>query len=523
MAAHGHAQGPRRNTRKPPAIRASSPSSSRYFAHQLEALPSRPLRDWGKFRWQDNALAVIWLYNRTGDPKLLDLVRLLHQQGHDWQAQYADFKYTQPITPEFIKLNEGQGLGDLALSTHGVNNGQAIKAAPVWWLVSGQPADRAGVHTMLAALDKYHGLPNGMFSCDEHFAGRNPSQGSELCTVVETMFSLEQSLAILGDAAARRPPGKARLQRPARHPHRRHVGAPIQSGTQPGRVQPAPQTLDHRRPRIQPLRPRTQLRLLHRQLQSRLAQVRRKPMDGLRRQRPGRNRLLAMRSPHRDRRDANPLARRNRLSLPRHSQNHRQSRIAAAISASASHPRLGHEAVNPRQRQVPARTRSTGSFARIDRTWKSGDIIELDFPMQPRLTRGFNDSISIERGPLVSRIPSAKSWVKLRDRGMTADWQVFPASGWNYALAVNQSNIAESQTQESPIGPTPFALKATPIRLEVNARKLPSWRAVDGVADPVPPSPVSSDEPIEKITLLPYAAAKLRIIAFPQLKIASDG
>ena len=38
-----------------------------------------------------------------------------------------------------------------------------------------------------------------MFSCDEHLAGRNPSQGSELCTVVEYMFSLEQSIAILGD------------------------------------------------------------------------------------------------------------------------------------------------------------------------------------------------------------------------------------------------------------------------------------------------------------------------------------
>ncbi len=40
-----------------------------------------------------------------------------------------------------------------------------------------------------------------MFSCDEHLAGPNPSQGSELCTVVEYMFSLEQSLAILGDPA----------------------------------------------------------------------------------------------------------------------------------------------------------------------------------------------------------------------------------------------------------------------------------------------------------------------------------
>ena len=38
-----------------------------------------------------------------------------------------------------------------------------------------------------------------MFSCDEHLAGTNPTQGSELCTVVETMFSLSQSLSILGD------------------------------------------------------------------------------------------------------------------------------------------------------------------------------------------------------------------------------------------------------------------------------------------------------------------------------------
>ena len=177
------------------------PVLSRYFAYQLGALPGRPLRDWGKFRWQDNALVAIWLYNRTGDARLIELVRLLHGQGHDWQKQYADFKFTEPVTPEAIKLNDGGGLGDLALSTHGVNNGQALKAAPVWSVITNNEDDRRGLAQMLGALDKYHGLPNGMFSCDEHFAGRNPSQGCELCTVVETMFSLEQSLAILGEAA----------------------------------------------------------------------------------------------------------------------------------------------------------------------------------------------------------------------------------------------------------------------------------------------------------------------------------
>ncbi|MGA2538957.1 MAG: beta-L-arabinofuranosidase domain-containing protein [Terracidiphilus sp.] len=177
------------------------PVVDKYFRCQLGELPKRPLRDWGKFRWQDELLSVIWLYNRTGSSYLLDLARLLHQQGYDWMAQYNNFQYTQRITAEFLKLKEGDGLKDLALATHGVNNGQAIKTGAVWSLVSGAEADRRAVTKMMAELDKYHGLPNGMFSCDEHLAGPDPSQGSELCTVVESMYSLERSLAIVGDPA----------------------------------------------------------------------------------------------------------------------------------------------------------------------------------------------------------------------------------------------------------------------------------------------------------------------------------
>ncbi len=175
------------------------PLMDKYFRHQLSALPQRPLVDWGKFRWQDEVLSVIWLYNRTGSEYLLDLARLLHQQGHDWIVQYGNFEYKQRITAEFLKLDAGNGLKDLALSTHGVNNGQAVKTGPVWSLVSHQDSDRAVVLKMIGELNRYHGMPNGMFSCDEHFAGPDPSQGSELCTVVEYMFSLEQSLAITGD------------------------------------------------------------------------------------------------------------------------------------------------------------------------------------------------------------------------------------------------------------------------------------------------------------------------------------
>ena len=41
------------------------PLMDKYFRYQLAELSKRPLRDWGKFRWQDEVLSIIWLYNRT--------------------------------------------------------------------------------------------------------------------------------------------------------------------------------------------------------------------------------------------------------------------------------------------------------------------------------------------------------------------------------------------------------------------------------------------------------------------------
>jgi uncharacterized protein len=493
------------------------PVLSRYFAHQLETLPARPLRDWGKFRWQDNALAAIWLYNRTGDPKLLDLVRLLHQQGHDWQAQFADFKYTQPITPELIKLNEHQGLGDVALSTHGVNNGQAIKSSAIWWLISGQRADRAGVQTMLAALDKYHGLPNGMFSCDEHFAGRNPSQGSELCTVVETMYSLEQSLAILGDASL-----GDRLEKLAFNALAGTLSDDMwahQYNQEPNQVECSlhhkPWTTDGPESNLFGLEPnfgcctanfnqgwpKFAASLWMASNDNGLVAAAYSPCEVDTMIGDTRIRLS----------EETEYPFRSKIKITVHPESPLQFPLSLRIPGWAAGSVLH---INGQPQPAP----DTASFARLDRKWKSGDIVELEFPMPPRLARGFNDSISIERGPLVLSYPIAESWVKLRNRGMTADWQVFPASGWNYALAVNPITAAHLQTKESPVGAIPFAQKTSSVSLDVPARKLPSWRAIDGVADPVPASPVTSEESVETITLVPYAAAKLRITAFPQLK-----
>ena len=489
------------------------PALSRYFAYQLRNLPQRPLRDWGKFRWQDNAIVVIWLYNRTGDPKLIELARLLHHQGYDWRAQFADFKYTQRITPEFIHLKEGSGLSEIGLATHGVNNGQAIKASPVWSLVSGDEEDRRAIWQQLSALDTYHGMPNGMFSCDEHLAGRNPSQGSELCTVVETMFSLEQSLAILGDArlgdrleiiAFNALPGTFTDDMWAH-----------QYNQEPNQVECSlhtkPWTTDGPESNLYGLEPNfgcctANFHQGWPKFASSLWMA--SEDDGL---------VAAAYSPC----TVHTFA--GQVAVELREETDYPFRGTVRITVNPSSPsrfalRLRIPAwaagttihVNGEAQPTPAPV----SFAKVEREWKGGDVVELQFPLKPEVVRGYKGSVSINRGALVFAYPIGESWVKLRDRGRTADWQVFPTNQWNYALAMESDAPA---VEESPIGASPFSLGSAPVKLQVKARKLLGWRSLDGVAGEVPQSPVQSNEPDERITLTPYASAKLRITTFPRL------
>ena len=158
------------------------------FAYQVAEMPKRPLQEWGKYRWQDEVLMIEWLYERAPEADLLRLAALLRQQGYAWEAGFADFKYIGATKKS-----------EMRMETHGVNNGQALKVAAVEYRLNGNVAERARYFKQLATLDTYHGMPNGMFSCDEHLAGLDPSHGTELCTVVETMYSMEVALATFGD------------------------------------------------------------------------------------------------------------------------------------------------------------------------------------------------------------------------------------------------------------------------------------------------------------------------------------
>lgn len=199
---------------------------ARLFSKLDAVFAERPLRSWGRYRWADLLLSVHWLYERTGEPWLLDLGATIQEQGYDWRAQFKTFPYWDKVH----RIERDQ-------STHGVNVAMALKAYGVWSRQTGDPTDGAIPLQMLALLDRYHGQATGMFSCDEHLAGRSPSQGSELCAVVEAMYSLEVLLSTIGEPALAGSAGAAGVQRPAGHPDARHVGAPVRSAGKPGRLQ----------------------------------------------------------------------------------------------------------------------------------------------------------------------------------------------------------------------------------------------------------------------------------------------
>ncbi|HEY1759462.1 MAG TPA: beta-L-arabinofuranosidase domain-containing protein [Bryobacteraceae bacterium] len=495
------------------------PVMDKYFRYQLSQLPTRPLRDWSKFRWQDEVLSVIWLYNRTGSEYLLDLAHLLHGQGYDWVGEFENFQYTHPVTAAFLKLKQAP-LSDLALATHGVNNGQALKTGPVWSLVSGSEADRKAILKMMGELDRYHGLPNGMFSCDEHLAGLDPSQGSELCTVVEFMFSLEQSLAITGEAAL-----GDRLERLAFNALPGTFTDDMwahQYNQEPNQIECSlhrrPWTTDGPESNLFGLEPNFGCCTanfsqgwpkLTNSLILRSGKGNDDPDNGL---------VLAVYAPcalhtaigdtavHLEEETDYPFRGTVRLRVNPATPSRFPLQLRIPAWASNTEIRVNNEA-----QPSP----SSGSFARIDREWKAGDEVHIEFPMLPRLSRWFHNSVAVERGPLVFSYGIEESWVKLRDRGMTADWQVFPGNQWNYGLKVNSESQQDNfAVKEKEIGSSVFTRSHAPVEISVKARLLDMWRAEDGVADPLPQDP-DSKNPDHDLILIPYAAAKLRVTAFP--------
>ena len=495
------------------------PVMSKYFHYQLSALPAKPLQDWGKYRWQDEVLIVEWLYRRTGDARLFELAGVLQQQGFDWVASFKDFRYTGPTTREFLSTTATGGNKPEGMQTHGVNNGQALKTAAVRFRWNGDAAEKANYDRQVSTLDQYHGMPNGMFSCDEHLAGLDPSHGTELCTVVETMFSMEIALATFGDPAI-----GDRLETIAFNALPGTFTDDMwahQYDQQPNQVQVGlnskPWTTNGPESNLYGLEPNFGCCTanFHQGWPKFAASLwMRSPEGGL---------VAALYAPC----TVHTTVEKHSVQLQTDTDFPFREGVRITVRPEIQMrfplrfriPGWAHGATVLINGVQISSAVLPGTFHLVDRTWKVGDVVDLHLPMKPRVSRGFHQSLTLSRGPLVFSLDPGENWVKLRERGMTADWQVFPAGPWNYALLVNEDGVGQILVEELPLGAKPFAVAEPSVVLHVAGRQLNRWRSEDGVAAPVPAGVQAGDASQVPLRLVPYGTAKLRITAFPEAQI----
>jgi DUF1680 family protein len=481
--------------------------------HMVDHLNKKPLFNWGRDRWFEMLLSLYYLYEQTGEEWVLDVARLHYEQGFDWKTCFSEEDITVP-TPR---------RGQWKWHKHVVNIAMAIKCYPLWWRISGDDDDRDFVNRMIELLDRYHGQVTGVFTGDECVSGKNPLQGTELCAVVEYMYSLEQVIAVLGN-----PAHGDRLEK-------------ITFNALPATFSPDmwAHQYDQQANQVQVTineeylwstnGPDSNLYGLEPNFGCCTANMH----QGW----PKFTANLWMQTP--DDGIATVAYAPSRASFTSHG-------IPVTVELDTDYPfrdtliftvKAESAVTFPLLLRIPAWagnakivadgteiTPDTGSFYRLEREWSGTTVVTLILPMKPVASRRYNNAVSIERGPLVYSLKIEEEWKRVNEdkpwRELPhADWEVYAASAWNYALQVDENNLEDDILfEETSAGETPFSPAGAPVKAMVKGRKLPGWELIHGWAGETPISPVCSEEPLEELTLIPYGCTNLRISEFPVLE-----
>jgi DUF1680 family protein len=498
------------------------PAMTRLLRRLDTLLDQRPMQEWARVRWADLSLSIYWLYDRTHEPWLLDLTAKVREQGLDWPSLAKDFPYRDVVTREtlngFKAKAGGQWINDEFGATHGVNVAMGIKAPGVWSRQSGDAADREAVFALLGTIDRYHGQATGMFTCDEHLAGRSPSQGTELCTVVELMYSLETLLAIMPDVRlADRLESIAYNALPATFTDDMWAHQYDQQANQvvckisPERVY----TNNGPDANIFGLKPNFACCLanMHQGWPKFTANLWMKSDAGG---------LTAMAYAPCDVKTTVAG-----VDVELHVRTDYPFTDTISITVASSKPAefpldfripVWAEGATIAINGVEPMTVQPGGFHRVNRQWSGQNNVRLKLPLALRAERRFNDSVTIHRGPLVFALEIGQEWRKLREQPPTADWEVHPTAAWNYALALDPGNLANSlEIRPATVAERPFSSQSPAVRLIAKARPIEGWELEKNAATPPPKSPIRSTVALEEVVLIPYASAKLRITELPIL------
>ena len=155
---------------------------------------------WGRARYADMSLVLQWLYTyhpQNASSLLLDTMSRLQTHGVDWPGFFS--KQSFPF--QDLDLLPVSVTDPLFPYLHAVNTGQGLKAAGVDYRHTANSSLLQTVRDAVSWTLQYHGAPSGTILGDERISGLAPYRGSELCTTVETMYSVSYLHHLLGDAS----------------------------------------------------------------------------------------------------------------------------------------------------------------------------------------------------------------------------------------------------------------------------------------------------------------------------------
>jgi hypothetical protein len=511
----------------------------KYFRYLHDRKPDWPDKEWRGVRAMENAVTGYWLYRQTGEPWLPETIESIQKNSSDWTSYYEKFPWDSAASSDKkIPLNWGPD----GLTAHVVNNAMAVKYPGLWYQ---QSLDERFKKASYAAIEKYdlnHGQAGGRFSGDEHLSGKSPDRGTELCSVVEYMFSLEELYEILGDNSF-----ADRLEL-------------LTYNALPGTTTPDMWAHQYDQQSNQVLVSSAKRNWSTNGDYSNIYGF--SPNFGccLANMHQGWPKFVqSMWMATND----------NGLAIVAYGPSTVKAKVGkgkdVTISEATDYPFSGYVSLTistaepvrfPLVIRIPGWADSTVVTVRnrkvtvkgttsytLSEKWKNGDKILIEFPMQLRTERRYNKSLSLLRGPLYYSLRIDRKFtpvkIKYDNYGYkgSVDWQITPESPWNYGLLIDPANPARGlSVKENTIGRYPFADKGdlvwsadsskyvtvssdAPVLIKARGIVIPEWGMKDNSADIPPMSPVKPAGDPVIIELVPYGCTRLRITEFPVMDI----
>lgn len=489
---------------------------TRYFHFQLTVPDELFMRkSWQHYRGGDNLWSVAWLYNRTGDAKLLELADKIHRNTANWT------KATELPT------------------WHNVNVAQGCREPATYYLFTGDSNMMKASYNVQSLVRRSFGqVPGGMFGADENarIGFFDPRQGTETCGFAEQMASDEIMLLITGD------------------PYWAENCEDIAFNSYPAAFMPDYKSLryitspnmvmsdsENHKPGIDNAGPF----LAMNPFSSRCCQHN----HGF--AWPYYAEHLILTTPD------------NGAAAVLFNACEAQMKVAdgkeIVIKEMTDYPfdtqisftvETNEETVKfPFYIRIPSWTRNaslkingkatavnteSGNYLCIHREWKNGDKVEVNYPMEIsyRTWQVNKNSVSVDYGPLTLSLRIAEKYVeknsaetaiwdsKWQEGADTSQWpsyEIYPDSPWNYALQVQSVKLKERKALKP--GVNPFTQADIPLVFEAYGRQIPDWKIDEyKLCGVLPDEDAVKSDTSEKLELIPMGAARLRISAFPTCK-----